>query len=147
MHKQKNSSPRPRRKILLAAAGILFYSAMLLLALIARRLHESRLPEVTVTAPVIYTAWEDDTFTTTLLLPQICAQSDRLFVIANEQINGEIRTIAREITGLSFRTASDGYCEVIGGLSMTASVIVDKTGSLSDGDEVLIKGEWKNDGY
>ena len=58
-----------------------------------------------------------------------------------ELINGEIRMIAREVAGLEFGQTEDGYREIVQGVSTMSQVIVGAEEGLSDGDEVLVKGE------
>ena len=134
------------KKKLIAAVSIVFYAGMLILALVARSLHESRLPKVTVTFQEIKTFRTEGIDSFSPALPQEIAESGRLFIISEEVINGEIRRIAREASGLETGGLSaDGYREFTNGISTLTQVIVDGREGLSDGEEVLVKGEWKYD--
>lgn len=142
MHKKSNEGKR--KKKIIAAISILFYLGMLFMAVGARRLHRDRLPQVTVTVPTMKTFMEGDSISAALTLPEKLVKDGVLFVVSEEMINGELRTIARQVNGLEIDRVSDGYCEIVTGLSSLAQVIVDGKEELADGDEVLVKGEWSD---
>ena len=123
--------------------SVLFYAVMLFLALGARRLHEGSLAHVSVTTPTIKSFSEDDIFSVATTLPEELLRKGKLFVVERQVVNGEVRTIAREVTKLVLgRLSVDGYREIVDGVEILGEVIADGGDGLQDGDEVIVKGEW-----
>ena len=143
---QNVNKKEKRKKKVIVAVSILFYSGMLVLALGARRQHEGSLPQVTVTVPRIKIFGEGELMSAASALPEKIAGSGTLFLVSEEMINGELRMIAREVAELELGRVSDGYREIVSGVSAFSKVIVDGKERLRDGDEVLVKGEWMDDG-
>lgn len=135
----RNQKPKGTGRGILAAVSVLFYAGMLVLALGARRLHESRLPRVFVTEPEIIVFGEGGAWTASSALPEEMVTGGKLFVISEELVNGETRTVAREVTELLLGRTEDGYREILRGVNTMSQVIVGAWEGLSDGDEVLVE--------
>ncbi len=131
---------------ILVVVSVLFYAGMLVLALGARRLHESSLPRVDVVKPEIIVFGAGETWKVSSALPEEMVTDGTLFVVSQELVNGEIRMVARKVADLLLGQTEDGYREIIRGVDAMSQVIVDAGEELSDGDEVLLKEERADEG-
>ncbi len=131
-------------KLAIAAASLAFYVLMLILALCARGWHRASLPQVEVTTPKFGNFWEGEDISSTAALPEKLVENGKLFLISEEVVNGEVRTIAREVKDLVLGRVGKGYREILNGPDMLSRVIVTDI-ALSDGQEVWITGEWSDE--
>lgn len=138
----RNKQKSARRAIV--GVSLVFHAIMLVLALGARRMHRASLPHVEVTVPVLETFWEGEEMSVSAALPEKLVDGRKVFVVSEEMVNGERRTIAREAEGLEFGRLSGNYREVVSGPNILSQVIVTDI-ELTDGQEVWIKGEWSDE--
>lgn len=124
--------------------SLVFYAIMLVLALGARRMHRASLPHVEVTVPVLEMFGEGEDMSVSAALPEKIVDGRKVFVVSEEMVNGEWRTIAREAERLELGRVSGVYREVVNGPNVLSQVIVADV-ELSDGQEVWIKGEWSDE--
>lgn len=124
---------------------VVFFATMLLLSLTAKKLYQSSLPKVQV-ATLEYENFEEEGttdggqfFDFAFGLPKDLYNGGTVYVISNETINGEIRTIARTVVGLKLGRENEDYYEVLEGISYGAQVIIRGGEIIQDGDEVLIE--------
>lgn len=121
-----------------------FLIIMLILTFTSKQLHQSHLPKVEVICPEQVSFQkknvldEKKSIQIGLALPKDICSRKCLFIISVETVNGEERTIAREVQGLTLGLQDDTYYEVIEGIDFDSKVIKTELDQLRDGDEVLI---------
>lgn len=128
--------------------SILFYAVMLILTASARIIHNSTLPKVTVgylegqrfQQNESYN--EKDILTKVLIsigIPKTLYESQHVYILSKEIINGEERNIAREVMNLEIGRSSDTHYEVIKGISGIDLVILTGGELVEDGQEVYVE--------
>ena len=124
---------------------VVFFATMLLLGLTAKKLHQSSLPRVQVAALEYQNFQQEETadggqfLDFAFGLPKDWYNQGTIYVISNETVNGEVRTIARPVVGLKLGRENEDYYEVLEGLSYGVQVIISCSENIQDGDEVLIE--------
>lgn len=132
------------KKITIIITGA-FFIAMLLLSFTAKRMHQSSLPKVqAATLEYQYFVDEETQEGAQFLgfaygLPKKLYDDGIVFIISNEVVNGEVRTIARRVVDLKLGRENEDYYEVIEGISYGVQVIMSGDETIQDGDEVLIE--------
>lgn len=126
----------------------LFFVVMLFLTVVTRKIHIASLPKVTVCS--LEMVWfdekqgeeseeENSMLQLSLGLPKELYHGQKIFVISMEVVNGEERSIAREVNHLVLGRESKDYYEVVEGISSLDQVILSEEESIQDGDEVYIE--------
>ncbi len=133
------------RRYFLSGVTVLFFTAMLVLTVTAREIHNRSIPHVTVDNPArtaftfTYTDEEGNIGETSqkrLSIPKELA-GQPVFVVYEGMKNGEVRTFVQQVfveTGVE----SEAFIEVVNGLSSKDKVVVTADGPLWDGAEVYV---------
>ncbi len=133
------------KKILLAFT-IIFFAAMLFLTIFAEQIHNSFLPKVTVSRPeqksfpFEYTDQDGNTQTGSAkknALPESMLGQD-IYVIYTAEKNGTVRSFVRCVA-LETGQMANGYAEVISGVDFNDKIVIESSGELTDGGEVLVE--------
>lgn len=127
---------------------VLFFAAMFFLALVARRIHIASLPKVTVCSLEMVQFEEkqgeeseekNSSVEFSLGLPKELYHGQKIFVISMEVVNGEERSIAREVYHLVLGRENKDCYEVVEGITSLDRVILSEEESIQNGDEVYIE--------
>lgn len=132
------------KKILVIITAV-FFTAMLFLSLFAREIHNSSLPHVTASRvqqaqfPFEYTDENGNTFFGTESKPAVTKEQYEhgIFVLYSSEKNGDMRDFIRR-ADIEAGREHDGYVEVVSGISPNERIVVEYTGYLYDGCEVII---------
>ncbi len=133
------------KKILLVFT-IIFFAAMLFLTIFADQIHNSFLPKVTVSRPkqksfpFEYTDQDGNTQTGSAqknALPESMLGQD-IYVIYTAEKNGTVRSFVRCVAVETGQMAN-GYAEVISGVDFDDKIVIESSGELTDGGEVLVE--------
>lgn len=126
---------------------VLFFALMLFLTLFAESIHLASLPRVTVSRveskrfPVERVL---DDGTVMSFSQERSAVSEELlnmgiYTVYSYEKNGTKRNYVREVFVETGEMTEDGYYEVVSGLSFIDRIVVESTGELYDGCEVMIE--------
>lgn len=74
-----------------------------------------------------------------LAIPKKICDNKKVFILSTRVINGEERTVAREVSNLELGRANDSFYEVINGISLLDEVIIEGQDKLQDGCEVYVE--------
>lgn len=132
-------------KKILVAFTVLFFGAMLFLTCFAETLHNASLPHVTAARPAEklfpyeYTDENGNTFAASASKIAVSEEilENGVYVIYSGVKNGTQRNFVRLAEVQTGRTA-DGYAEIISGIDFYDKIVVDSTGELVDGGEVIL---------
>lgn len=129
-----------RKKTAVLVLSGLFYGAMLLLAVFAKKLHTATLPKVRIAY------LEQKTFLTgeeREYLPALPEElyGKLLYSVTEEERNGELRYVARKLEGVHLGEEKDGYYPVLGGISSFTPLIVEGYEKPEEGREVFVENE------
>lgn len=134
------------RKILNAIFTFVFFSLMLILTVLARDIHNSRIPNVTAKRltqedfefkSIFINGEEIISQHKRLAIPKNIVDRDEVYVIRRIYINGEERDAARLVFP-QIGTENEEFYEVTGGIDRRDIVIYESNKKLKDGDEVYI---------
>lgn len=130
------------KKRILFTVSILFYAGMLLLTLFARKLHDRTLPQVEVKTIEIGAFYGENGINSFgVSLPKKFYHDGIIYRISIEQINKELRTVARLVSDLEIGLENEICYEIKKGLSYDDKIIVSGLEGITDGCEVYIRGE------
>lgn len=127
---------------------VLFLVVMLFLTVGARKIHIASLPKVTVSSLEMVrfeveqgeeSKEKSSTVEFSLGLPKELYDEQKIFVISMEVVNGEERSIAREVYNLVLGRENKDCYEVVEGITSLDQVILSEDESIQDGDEVYIE--------
>lgn len=124
---------------------VLFFTAMLLLTFLAQSIHNASLPKVAV-ARLESRMFEVQMFdadgesvtayTDKIALPkELC--EDGVYVLYTAKKNGTERQFVHLISLQTGDESEDGYLEVVAGLISTDRIVIEHSGNLFDGCEVI----------
>ncbi len=124
------------KKILIAVTAV-FFAAMLALTFTARSIHNATLPHVSVKR--VETAFFPAENGSTQAIAVTSEQYEQgVYVHYNTVINGEKRDFIRRAEIIAGQE-SDGYVEVISGLTFIDKIVVEADRELRDGEVFLEK--------
>lgn len=132
------------KKITLAVT-VLFFSAMLLLTFLAEPIHSASLPRVTWSR--VETRAFDDSYIdaegNTVKMESyktavpIALIEKGIYTVYTAEKNGTERQFVRLVSVQTGRTTEDGYAEALSGLMFNDRIVIEHTGELYDGAEVI----------
>ena len=146
--------------------GAVFYLAMLVLSFTAKKMHIASLPKVTVenlkterfedkivdteeseienkeetvTTEKSVNIMESNQYRWNVAIPKELYDNQKVYIIIKEILNGEERSIAKEVTNLVIGQSNDSNYEVISGLSSYDQVVRTGQKLIQDGCEVYVE--------
>ncbi len=133
------------RKKFLIIITVIFFTTMLFLSLFAEQIHNSGLPEVTVSRPETRTFEESYTDengeTYTFYTEKTALSKEQLekgvYVLYFAEKNGTKRSFVR-LTQVVTGAENDGYFEIISGINYGEKIVTSSTTELYDGAEVVV---------
>ena len=128
-----------KKKVLVAVSAV-FYLAMALLAVFAKKLHTASLPTVRIGYLEQKTVTIDRERQYLPMLPQ-GLYGKPLYQVSVEEKNGEIRYVARYVEVTVYDELQVGYYAVLTGLDSYTPLIVEGVEALEDGGEVFVENE------
>ncbi|MCH5273647.1 MAG: hypothetical protein J1E35_08230 [Lachnospiraceae bacterium] len=128
-----------KKAVILAISGV-FYLAMLLLAVFAKKVHMASLPHVRIGYLERRVFLLEDKREYMVALPEEL-YGKTLYRLSEEEKNGEIRFVARRIGVSLFEEKQGGYYPVRDGLNGFTTLIVEGFEGLEDGWEVYVENE------
>lgn len=129
-----------RKKKVLVAVSAVFYLAMALLAVFAKKLHTASLPSVRIGYLEQKTVTIDGKRQYLPALPQEL-YGKPLYFVSEEEKNGETRYVARRIEVTVSDEPQEGYYAVLSGVSSYTALIVEGFAELEEGREVFVVNE------
>ena len=130
------------KKRIILIISILFYAAMAVLSLTARKIHNASLPQVEVMelkSDIFYNEDGSTSFGTSF--PKELYNDGVVYRVVAEMINKEIRYIARLAQNIEFGKENFTCYEVTDGLFYSDKIITSSLEGITDGCEVYIKEE------
>ena len=128
-----------KKKLLLAVIG-LFYFGMALFAISAKKLHTASLPRVRIGYLEQRSFFVEGNQNVLPALPRELCETE-LYYLSEEEKNGEVRYIARNLNGVTLGEEENGYCPVLDGMSAIWPLITAGAEKLTDGQEVFVENE------
>jgi len=128
-----------KKNVLLVISGV-FYLAMALLAVFAKKLHTASLPTVQIGYLEQKTVTIDEKRQYLPVLPEEL-YGNPLYYVSAEEKNGEIRYVARRIEVTVYDEPQDGYYAVLSGANSYTAFIVEGFEELEEGREVFVENE------
>jgi hypothetical protein len=134
------------KKIINAVITLFFFFLMLILSILARDIHNSQIPNVTVKRltqenftinSTLRSGEEVTTHQKRLSIPKSIIDSGEVYVITRIYINGEERDAARLVFP-QIGAENEKFYVVTSGIDRRDLVIFDSNNKLKDGDEVFI---------
>lgn len=133
-----------KKKVVFLCSAV-FYLGMFVMAVSARKIHEATLPRVTICMLdyVTFIERQEDSktlHTTGLGLAKELYDGKQVYVVQQQMVNGEERSIARDVTNdLVLGKETEDYYEVLEGISGMAMVVTATEKPLWNGCEVYVK--------
>lgn len=132
------------KKILLGIT-ILFFAGMLFLTIFAEKIHESSLPNVTVSRPeqrlfpyeYVDENGEPQTGSAQKIAVPKEMLEDGVYVVYSAEKNGTKRDFVR-LDPVQTGEERDGYVEIISGIMFSDRIVTERSGELYDGAEVRV---------
>lgn len=128
-----------KRTVLLIISG-LFYGALLLLTVFAKKLYTASLPRVKIgyLEQRAVTVGEERQY-----LPMLPEKlyGKTLFFVSTEEKNGELRYVARALEATVAEQQINGYYAVLDGINSFTALIVEGFEELEEGREVFVENE------
>jgi|GEM_PF-390044 len=139
--------------------SVIFYIIMIIFTVSARKIHNESLPRVTVES-LAYEAFAEEEAAVDVkseadekselnktpmnyewnvgILKELY-DNQKVYIISKEIMNGEERSIAKEVTNLVIGRSNDTSYEVLSGLSVLDQVIITGQELIQDGREVYVE--------
>lgn len=128
-----------KRTVLLIISG-LFYGALLLLTVFAKKMYTASLPCVKIgyLEQRAVTVGEERQY-----LPMLPEKlyGKTLFFVSTEEKNGELRYVARALEATVAEQQINGYYAVLDGINSFTALIVEGFEELEEGREVFVENE------
>lgn len=128
-----------KKKVLVAVSAV-FYLAMALLAVFAKKMHTASLPTVRIGYLEQKTVTIDEKRQYLPVLPEEL-HGKPLYQVSEEEKNGEIRYVARRIEITVADEPKEGYYAVLSGGGSYTALIVEGFDELEEGKEVFVENE------
>lgn len=129
-----------RKKAVILTFSGLFYVAMLLLAVFAKKMHTAALPTVRIAylEQKMFLLGEEREY-----LPALPEElyGRLLYYVSEEEKNGEIRYVARKLENVQLGEKNGTYYPVQDGISSFVTLIVESDEALEEGKEVFVENE------
>lgn len=129
-----------RKKAVILTFSALFYVAMLLLAVFAKKIHTAALPTVRIAylEQKMFLLGEEREY-----LPALPEElhGRLLYYVSEEEKNGEIRYVARKLENVQLGEKNGTYYPVQDGISSFVTLIVESDEALEEGKEVFVENE------
>lgn len=129
-----------QKKRALVAMSALFYLAMVLLAVFAKKLHTASLPRVRIGYLEQKIVTIDGEQQYLPVMPEELYGTD-IYCVSEEEKNGEKRYVARRIEVTVSDEPQKGYYAVLSGPNTYTPLIVEGVDALEEGREVLVENE------
>lgn len=132
-------------KKILAIITAVFFAVMLFLTVFARDIHNSALPHITASRvqqaqfPFEYTDENGNTFVGTESKLAVTTEQYKqgVYILYKDEKNGEMRDFIRR-ADIETGREQDGYVEIVSGITHNERIVMEYTGYLYDGCEVVI---------
>ena len=132
-------------KKILAIITAVFFAVMLFLTVFARDIHNSALPHITASRvqqaqfPFEYTDENGNTFVGTESKLAVTTEQYKqgVYILYKDEKNGEMRDFTRR-ADIETGREQDGYVEIVSGITHNERIVMEYTGYLYDGCEVVI---------
>lgn len=129
-----------QKKRVLVAVSAVFYLALALMAVFAKKVHTAALTHVRIGYLEQRNMRIDEKQQYLPAMPEEL-YGEVLYRVSEEEKNGEIRYVAREIRVTVADGPQEGYYGVLSGLDSYTPLIVEGDESLEDGREVFVENE------